>query len=131
MDAAQQLALNLAERMAAAHKLVELSLNTEVQLRHSDDWTPVMAILSRAEDEAAAALVALTTASVDRPDVIREFQNKVWRFDSLVRWLREIMVEGEDAKRTITENRSEYLRELVIDDQTRELLGLTEPQATE
>jgi hypothetical protein len=106
--------------------LIALSENVEVQLRCKEDWTPVMAILSEAEEEAAAAMVALTTAPEDRPDVIRELKNRVWRFEALVRWLRKILMEGAEAGRRITELRRDVMAEYVIDDDTKEALGLAD-----
>lgn len=122
-------ALRIVEEMAERHKLVDLSASVEVQLRVHEEAGPVLAILSRAQEEAADAMVKLTQAPVDRPDVIRDHQNAVWRYERLVRWLREILIEGKEAGRAIDEARAEYLRDLVFDDETRAAIGLPEPQA--
>lgn len=130
-DARREEAIRVFQEMAACRKLVALAANVEVQLRQPEDWTPLLAILSRAQDEAADAMLRLATAPADRPDVVRALQNAIWRFDTLVRWLREIVAEGEHASRKLDAQRADYLRNLVVtlDDETRAALGLSETGA--
>lgn len=125
-DPRRRIAMEHLREIEGLAPLIALSENVEVQLRCKEDWTPVMAILSEAEEEAAAAMVALTTAPEDRPDVIRELKNRVWRFEALVRWLRKILMEGAEAGRRITELRRDVMAEYVIDDDTKEALGLAD-----
>lgn len=125
-DPRRQIAMQHLREIEGLAPLIALSENVEVQLRCKEDWTPVMAILSEAEEEAAAAMVALTTAPEDRPDIIRDLKNKVWRFEALVRWLRKILMEGAEAGRRITELRRDVMAEYVIDDDTKEALGLAD-----
>jgi hypothetical protein len=130
-DARRDEAIRVFQELAACKKLVELAANVEVQLRAPEDWTPLLAILSRAQDEAADAMLKLSVAPADRPDVIRALQNAIWRFDTLVRWLTEIIAEGEEAGRKLDAQRADYLRSLVItlDDETRAALGIGETGA--
>lgn len=130
-DARREEAIRVFSEMAACRKLVELAANVEVQLRQPEDWTPLLAILSRAQDEAADAMLKLAIAPPDRPDVIRALQNQIWRFETLVRWLGEIVSEGDEAGRKIDAQRADYLRALVValDDETRTALGLSETRA--
>ena len=130
-DARREEAIRVFSEMAACRKLVELAANVEVQLRQPEDWTPLLAILSRAQDEAADAMLRLATAPPDRADVIRALQNQIWRFETLVRWLSEIVSEGEEAGRKIDAQRADDLRSLVIalDEETRAALGLGTTQA--
>ena len=130
-DARREEAIRVFQEMAACRELVALAANVEVQLRQPEDWTPLLAILSRAQDEAADAMLRLATAPADRPDVVRALQNAIWRFDTLVRWLREIVAEGEHASRKLDAQRADYLRNLVVtlDDETRAALGLSETGA--
>lgn len=123
-------ALALAEEIQARQKLVEIGTSVELQLR-DDEWNVVHAMLSRAQDEAATALEQLTVAPPDRPDVIRELQNKMWRYESLVRWLRDMVEEGGVAAAKNDAERMEFYRELILhlDDETRAAIGLAEPQA--
>jgi hypothetical protein len=131
LDARREEAIRVFQELAACRRLVDLAANTEVQLRQPEDWTPLLAILSRAQDEAADAMLRLATAPADRPDVIRALQNAIWRYDTLVRWLREIVAEGDRAAQKIDAQRADYLRSLVIalDDETRAALGLSETPA--
>jgi hypothetical protein len=119
-------------RLAALKHLIDLAANVEAQLSTSDR-TPIKAILVRAQDEAATALVKLTEAPPDRPDVIRAHQTAVWRYDSLVTWLREIMAEGDQAAEQIDDVRTLELRRLIgadaIDEETLKALGINSPGA--
>ena len=75
-----------------------LSEDVEEQLtaRSGDGYRPLVDILHRAKDAAAAAMAALVSIDPEEPKEIRNLQNEVRRFDDLVRFIREMLAEGYD-----------------------------------
>lgn len=65
-------------------------------------------ILLRAFDEAKEALVDLVHAGTADDD-IRVLQGRVRRYGDLVRWMRDIVNEGQDAARMLDEDTRERM----------------------
>lgn len=98
-------------RLVAMQRLVRLSAEIEVQLL--DVSSPLVQVLAKAREEAAAAIVRLVDAPFNKPDVIRALQNQVIRFDDLVRWLKDIVEKGFENDREINNSEREELADLL------------------
>ena len=91
----------------AMERVVRASAEIEAAL--IDKGNPLCHILKRARKEAAAAIRDLVDADPSDPDKIRAIQNKVLRFDDLVRWLQAIVKEGiENNKNLSAAERDEF-----------------------
>lgn len=82
---------------AALQRAIFLSADIEMQLASKAGGQPVVAILHRAREAAAAAIVALAETDPEQPSAIRTLQNDVRCFDRIVGWLREIVADGFQA----------------------------------
>ena len=58
-------------------------------------------LVGRAEAEKADALEQLARVSPWRRNRIRQLQNEVWRAESVVSWLAEIISAGRDAENVL------------------------------
>ncbi len=93
----------------ALQRAVALSAEIEAQLQVTEGCRPVAALLVRARREAADAMVGLAIVDPDDPKKIRALQNLILRFDDLVRWLREMVIAGEEADAEISGSDREEL----------------------
>jgi hypothetical protein len=82
---------------AALHRAVSLSAEIEVQLYAKEGSRPIVALLSKAQDAAAEAIVALADVDAEDPTAIRKLQNDIVCYDRILEWLKEIVAEGVDA----------------------------------
>jgi hypothetical protein len=107
---------------AALHRAVSLSAEIEVQLYAKEGSRPIVALLSKAQDAAAEAIVALADVDAEDPTAIRKLQNDIVCYDRILEWLKEIVAEGVDAG-------------ALLDDESREdiaaVLGLEAEDGTD
>jgi hypothetical protein len=90
---------------AALKAMMEIANSTQLQIFHDDPRrAPILHILMQAKGEAVAALIALASTDPTLPDVIRELQAKVNRFDDLVEWTTRILKGGDEAYAELTAN---------------------------
>ena len=121
--------------LVALRQLIDISAQVEVQLttapRPSVSDLPVLAILAKAREDAAGAMISLCETNPDDATAIRLLQNEVVRFKDLVKWLRAIVIEGHQADAVMDDVRRGELQNLVlgIDEETLAKLGLKPPGA--
>lgn len=60
-------------------------------------------IVGRAQQEKAEALDKLARVSTWRTNRIRELQNQVWRADSVLLWVTELVTAGKQAEAVLEE----------------------------
>lgn len=104
--------------IVAYEMLVEASAAVEVTL-DAPELTPLKAILALAREEATNAMCALISIDPTQVTEIRRLQCEARRYESLVTWLRKIVVDGKEASnqlRVIATERAEEFRALIIDD---------------
>lgn len=90
----------------AMERVVRASAEIEAALVSKNN--PLCHVLVRARKEASAAMSQLVDANADDVAKIRGLQNKVLRFDDLIRWLQDIVKEGiENNKRLSVSERDE------------------------
>lgn len=78
----------------AQEQTIQASREIEVQLIANNGTFPILVMLRKAKKEAAAALLDLAIAYAADIEEIRRLQNKIRRYDDLVRWLSEIVATG-------------------------------------
>ena len=111
----------------AAHRLANeqaarISAEIIEELTAKKGFRPLVAVLKKAEQQAALALLALADAHAEEPKVIRSLQNEVVRFTSLIAWTRDLVGEGIAASFDLEEAASGYMDLMDIDpDARREL----------
>lgn len=113
---------------AASYKLAllrasKLSIEIEVELT-SRKSEALIVLLSDAKEAAAAALMQLVDADAEDPKTIRRLQNEVRRFDDLVGWMRQRLIEGPEAERELSDLQIQEARGLVLDNETSEQIGV-------
>lgn len=91
-DAIERLALNRA---------VTLSAELEVQLDKNARLQPMIAILALAREQAALAMKGLIFVDPSDATQVRGFQHEVRRYDDLVAWVHQLIVEGKEADRRL------------------------------
>lgn len=101
------------KRLIAADRAVRISAEIEVQLMGGHGCTPILAMLVRARDEATQAMVMLVRGNANDPGEIRALQNIVVRFDDLVRWLQDLVRDGFEAEREISNEEREDLADML------------------
>jgi hypothetical protein len=89
---------------------IEDATNAEVLMRSGGAFA---ALLQKAFDEAKGALEALISIDTEDMSVIRRLQWKVTRYDDLVRWIKEIMADGEAAQEGMSEEEAVSLQRLI------------------
>jgi hypothetical protein len=113
-----------AERLAD-QRAIALSADLEIQLDRKAGLAPMVAILKKARDQAALAMNSLVYADPTDVVLIRGYQNEVRRYDDLVAWCQEIVVEGIEADRRIEESdRIEFSNLLLSPDVAAEARAL-------
>lgn len=103
-------------RRMAMLRAISASADIEAQLNKQAENRPVLILLMRAREAAAEALEALATLPVDEatPAEIRSLQNEVRRYDDIVKWLREIVHDGFDYDREISDEDREEMIDLLM-----------------
>lgn len=103
-------------QMMAMQRLVQASASLEVQFDQDATRRPVLFLLKKAREAALAAFDALVY-SVDPMDgaTVRQLQHEIRRYDDLVAWCREIISEGKEADRMLSEIEREEHARAVLD----------------
>jgi hypothetical protein len=96
---------------AALTRMVALSAEIQVQLEQTQGGAPVLALLAKARNHAANALVAMAEVDPEEPKLIRALQNELNCFALIVQWMKEIVAEGLDAGDTLDVTEREDLAE--------------------
>lgn len=122
--------LKLAQDRAMLLIARELSADIEVQLSDIQGGRPVVAILRRLRNEAAEAMVAITTVDAEKISAVRDLQRKVLMYDDFLRVAKEIIIEGIEADKLITADELEEFRDQLLEteegEETAAELGLIE-----
>lgn len=116
---------------AALQHAVELSTNVELQVAGMlPGGAPLLALLQRARERAALAMVALGSVDATDAAAIRKLQNEMELFKRVIEDLREIASEGKDAVQQLSEEeRGDIVDALGLDDEAFEDLHnfITDP----
>jgi hypothetical protein len=110
-------------QLMAMQRMIEASASLEVQFDRDASRRPVLFLLKKAREAAVAAFDALVY-SCDPADAatVRQLQHEIRRYDDLVDWCREIISEGKEADRQLTEiERAEFVR-AVLDPENAEVM---------
>lgn len=106
--------------MMAMQRLMEASASLEVQFDKDASRRPVLFLLKKAREQAVEAFDLLVHCDPKDEPTVRQLQNEVRRYDDLVAWCREIIVEGREMDRLIQEaERAEFAR-AVLDPENAE-----------
>ncbi len=106
-----------AVQLAALHRYVALSADIELQLKDTQGGGSTVAILVKAQQAAAEAIVQLATVEPEDPTAIRKWQTDLQCFHRICEWLREIIAAGYEAGDALDEwQRQDFT----------EVLGITE-----
>jgi hypothetical protein len=99
----------------ALERAALLSADIEEQLtaRAKDGMRPLIAVLAKARREAGEAIAALVDTPPHDPAAIARLQNEVKRFADLVRFLREIVMDGLDERYEVADAERDELERLV------------------
>ncbi len=121
--------LRLARERALVRHIAD-SADIELQFSAAPGGRPVVTMLRKAMYDAADAMVALAVADPTDAKIINALQNRILRFDDLVKFARQIINEGREADEELTgDEREELLAYLTETDDGRseaEELGLVE-----
>lgn len=82
---------------AALDHAANLSVDIELQLKGGGGKAPVLALLGKAQQAAAEAIVKMAEVDAEDPAAIRALQNDIKCFDRIVEWLSEIVADGFEA----------------------------------
>lgn len=114
-----------ADYRLSLQQAARLSIQVEAELTSNIRSEPLLVVLDRAKENAAAALTALAVVDPEDPHAIRHLQNEVRRFNELVNWLHEMLIAGPEAERQLNATQMQEARALVLDDDTAEQLGIS------
>lgn len=96
-------------------RLVVASAALEVQFDKDATRRPVLFLLKKARESAVEAMDALVFCDPTDAVMVRQLQNEIRRYDDLVAWCREIISEGKEADRLLTEIEREEFASAVLD----------------
>jgi hypothetical protein len=102
-----------AERLAD-QRAIEYSVDLQIQLDRKAGLRPMIAILKKARDQARLAINSLIYADPSNVELVRAFQNEVRRYDDLVAWCQEVIVEGIEADQRLSEAEREEFSEILL-----------------
>ena len=99
----------------ALERAALLSADIEEQLtaRAQDGMRPLIVVLAKARREAAQSIAALVDTPPSDAAAIARLQNEVRRFADLVRFLREIVMDGLDERYEVADAERDELERLV------------------
>lgn len=96
-------------------KLIEASAAIEIQFDKDASRRPILFLLKKARDAAVEAMDALIFIDPVRTDEVRQLQHEIRRYDDLVAWCREIVIEGKEADQRLMEIEREEFASAVLD----------------
>jgi len=99
----------------AMHKLVRASASLEIQFDKDATTAPILLVLKKARDAAVEAMDALVFVDPQEAATVRQLQMEIRRYDDLVAWCREIVIEGKEADAHLAEIEREELASVVLD----------------
>lgn len=103
-------------QMVALQRMVESSAALEIQFDKDAGRRPVLFLLKKAREAAVNAYdVLIYHADPMDVAVVRQLQNEIRRYDDLVAWCREIIIDGKEADQRLTEIEREEFASLVLD----------------
>lgn len=105
--------------LLAMRQAIRDSAKVEVQLSGNNDCSPLLIVLAKARAEAADALAGLATVEAENSKEIRNLQNRVNRFASMIAWLSEVVADGFEADQRLellSEQDREEIETLVAGD---------------
>lgn len=100
------------ERLAL-ERAVQVSASLDTQLEKQPKLQPMMAIFALAKEQAAIAMRGLIYVDPTDTAKVREFQFEIRRYDDLVAWAKQIIVEGREADRRLDERDRQEIAELI------------------
>jgi hypothetical protein len=103
---------------------IMISADLELQFERGANHAPMKLVLHKARLEAMKALDALILCDPSETNTIRTLQSEVRRYDDLVAWVREIIIEGKEADRALDEETDEELARLMSTAEGRETAQL-------
>ena len=110
--------------MLSHAELLRISADVQVQLEKNTAHRPVLFMLARARQAAAAAITQLVMVEPDKISEIRSLQNEVRLYDKMVDACRAMLERGQEADARIREEDREDMHELLVGDEQRKLYGL-------
>lgn len=110
-------------REMALQRMMEASASLEHQFEKDAYRRPVLFLLKKAREAAAIAYDALVYSADPKDEAtVRQLQHEIRRYDDLVAWCREIIAEGKEAERVLSENdRMEFAR-AVLDPENADVM---------
>jgi len=99
----------------AMQRLVEASASLEVQFDKDAQRRPVLFLLKKAREAAVAAMEGLIFIDPTKADDVRQLQHEIRRYDDLVAWCSQIIVEGKEADQRLSEMEREEFARAVLD----------------
>lgn len=112
--ASYKLALEAASRLS-------IQIEAELRSRRSES---LLVFLDDAKEAAARALAALVDADAEDFRAVRKLQNEVRRFDDLVGWMKQRLLEGPEAENVLSDLQRQEARGLVLDPEIANELGV-------
>ncbi len=101
---------------------MESSASLEHQFDKDAYRRPVLFLLKKAREAALTAYDALIFCDPKDEPIVRQLQHEIRRYDDLVAWCREIISEGKEAERILTEDdRMEFAR-AVLDPENADVM---------
>ena len=96
--------------------LISADIEEQLTARKEHGMRPLIAVLAKARREAADALAALIDTPPADTVAVARLQGEVKRFADLVRWLKDIVNEGLDARYEVADAERDELERLVAPD---------------
>lgn len=117
-------------QVMALQKLMQASAALEIQFDRDATRRPVLFLLKKAREAAADAMDELIFVDPTMADHVRQLQHEIRRYDDLVTWCREIIIEGKEADDALREIDRQEFASAVLDpanaDDVRAAGGSTE-----
>lgn len=111
--------MNGAIEKLAISRLIERSADLEVQLEKGVGTAPVVNLLAKAREAAASALFSLVMVDPTETAKVQQYQNEVRRYDDLVAFVREVIIEGKEADRRLIEAEREEFDDIINSPEVR------------
>lgn len=116
-----------AVRRIARARLIEASADIELQLEKTAGLRPMVIVLAKARRKAVEANDMLIGVDPEDAKSIRALQNEIRRYEDLVQFTREIVLEGKAADREMAEDERDEIAVLMSTPEGRaeaEALGI-------
>lgn len=114
----------------ADQRLYEQAIDLHVQLEKGTGTRPILYMLVRARQKAAAAMAQFSIADPDDHKAMRVIQQPIMLYDLMVESCREMIVRGKEADALIADKDRAEIFDLVTSPEDARALGI-EPQGTD